>query len=188
MKPFIFLFTTIIMNSCCSPYYVKYVNPLFLEETGYEKSCLLRPCKNNEDCNPYIPWLNYEYEYATNHFSKFGLTYIGYSNVALVNFTGNFITKTNNNSSNNKLYGMGMETQLGVLDFNEYYSSFIGLEFNHFFSNRKYNQFHPTIGFALPLKYINAFQIKGGYQFNTSKEYNYWTLGINFKMPIYPLY
>ena len=188
MKVLLLLFGVIILNSCCSPHYVSYVNPLFLEEDGYEKSCLLRPCKSSENCKPYIPWFNFEYEYANQHFSKFGATYLAYSNIGMLNFTGNFIKRTHNNSVNNKINGFGLETQFGTVEFNNYYTSFIGIEFNHFFQTKKYSQFHPTIGFALPYKFINSFQFKGGHQFNTSGERNYWTAGINFKMPLYFLY
>ena len=188
MKALLLLLGAILLNSCCSPYYSSYINPLFLEEDGYEKSCILRPCDLNENCKPYIPWLNLEYEIANQHFLKYGATFFGYSNIGLINLTGNFIRRTHDNSTNDKINGFGLETQLGTLKLNKYYTSFIGLEYNHFFQTKNYNQFHPTIGFAIPFKYINSFQFKGGYQFNTAGESNYWTAGINFKMPLYFLY
>ena len=59
---------------------------------------------------------------------------------------------------------------------------------NHFISKQPHNQFHPTIGYAIPIKTLNSFQFKTGYQFNTSPNANLWTFGVNFKTPIYPIF
>lgn len=188
MKAIITVVTMLILSSCCSPHFVGYINPLYLEPDGYEETCPLQPCKPGEACpGKGIPWLNLEYEYADQHYGKFGASYLGYTQNAIISLTGNYLTNIQNQSSLPKKNGFGLETQLGVLPVNNYCTKFFGIEMNHFTGKYPHNQYHPKIGYAIPFKILNSIQFKTGYQFNVSSNKNFWTFGVNFKTPIYPL-
>lgn len=180
--PFLFI---LFLQSCCSPHFVGYVNPLFLETDGYEETCPLSNCKPGEEClGKYVPWLNLEYEYSNEHFTKIGASYLGYTKNSIITFTGNYITNKLLDNKKALQHGIGLETQIGFLPINRYCTTFLGLEYNHFFGSKILNQIHPTIGFAPPFKIANAFQVKAGYQINAFKQPNFWTIGMNFKIPI----
>lgn len=73
-----FLSITFLLSSCCSPHFVGYVNPLYLNPDGYKETCPLQPCKPGEACpGKGIPWGSLEYEFSDQHYTKFGATYLG---------------------------------------------------------------------------------------------------------------
>lgn len=183
--PFLFI---LFLQSCCSPHFVGYVNPLLLEPDGYEVTCPLSICTPGEECfGKVVPWLNIEYEYSSAHFTKIGASYLGYTEKSIFTFTGNYVTNKLLDNKKDLLHGLGLETQIGFLPVNRYCTTFVGFEYNHFLGSKILNQIHPTIGFAVPFKIVNAFQVKAGYQINSFKHPNYWTIGINFKTPIFHL-
>ena len=188
MKSLVFISIILILSSCCSPHFVGYVNPLYLEPDGYEETCPLQPCKPGQACpGKGIPWLNLEYEYADQSYLKIGPSYLGYSEKFMASFSGNYLTNLQINNTQTKQNGLGYQMQIGLLPKKNYYTTFLGFEQNHFLGKEKHNQYQPSIAFAPPIKILNAFQFKTGYQFNASNHKNYWTIGINLKAPIYPL-
>lgn len=94
------IITTLILSSCYSPHFVGYVNPLYLEPDGYEETCPIQPCKTGDSCpGKGIPWLNLEYEYADQYYGKFGVSYLGYTQNAIIHLTGNYLTNIQNQSN-----------------------------------------------------------------------------------------
>ena len=185
MKYVLPILLIIFLQSCCSPHFVGYVNPLFLKSDGYEKTCPLSYCKPGEKCKgKYIPWLNLEYEYSNQHYTKIGASYLRYTKKSILIFTGNYLTNKLLDNKKDLQHGIGLETQIGFLPINGYYTNFLGLEYNHFLGSKILNQIHPTVGFAPPFKIANSFQVKAGYQINPFEQKNYWTIGINLKIPI----
>lgn len=179
MRVIYICFIAFLFHSCCSPHFTGHIDPLYLEPDGYEVSCLLRPCKTGEGCR-ILPWLNTEFEQSNFQTGKIGLSYLGYSDHFMMSFTSNYIS---NYSSTSPLNGLGFEAQLGTLGFNDYFTTFASVEYNRLWNSSATHQFHPTIGFAAPLKAANAIQIKGGYQVNHNTP-NYWTIGVNLKTPL----
>ena len=179
MKIILSIMIVLFFQSCCSPHFVGYINPLYLEPDGYEVSCMLRPCRDGEKCSN-LPWFNSEFEYSNVKTGKVGFSYFGYTDYTMLSFTTNFVS---NFTSKNSMKGIGFETQLGSLPINKFFTTFAGLEYNRLWSLTATHQFHPTIGFAAPFKFANAFQIKGGYQYNHNTP-NFWTVGLNLKTPL----
>lgn len=180
-----YLILSLILTSCCSPHFVGYVNPLYLQEVGKEKYCQLTPCPPQGACpGAYKPWLNLEYERSNQELFKIGATFMGYTPNSMLNISGNFLTDLNGNNQK----GIGITSQFGFLRIKSYYTTFIGAEYNYFISKTNYGQIQPNIGFAPPIPILNSFLFKTSYQFNNPNQKNYWTVGINFKTPIYPLF
>lgn len=179
----------IILSSCCSPHFVGYVNPLDLEEVGWEETCPLQPCPEGEECpGQYIPWINAEYERSNINIGKIGASYLGYTSNSVLSISGNYLSNFNYSKPNNLKYGVGLDTQIGFLPINNYYTTFVGLENNFFVGDNAHYQLKPTLGFAIPFPIVNTIQIETGYQFNNKSQPNFWTIGLNFKTPIYPIF
>ena len=90
MRTILGLCIVFILQSCCSPHFVGYVNPLYLEPDGREVSCLLKPCRDGKECLN-RPWINSELEYSNVQSGKVGLSFLGYRTHSMVNFTTNFV-------------------------------------------------------------------------------------------------
>lgn len=179
MRTILALCIVFILQSCCSPHFVGYVNPLYLEPEGREVSCLLKPCRDGKACLN-RPWLNTELEYSNVQSGKVGLSFLGYRTHSMVSFTTNFVS---NLTYKNTTRGLGIEAQLGTFAKNNFFTTFAGIEYNRLWGTKSTHQFHPTIGFSPPLQFANSFQVKGGYQLNHNTS-NFWTIGLNFKAPL----
>lgn len=119
----LFIFT-LILSSCCSPHFVGYVNPLDLEEVGWEETCPLTPCKGDEPCpGALIPWINLEYERSNNNIAKIGASYLGYTDKTILSLTGNYLTNFNFNHSGKLIHGLDLDAQLGMIPINNYYTN-----------------------------------------------------------------
>ena len=151
----------LFLQSCCSPHFVGYVNPLFLEPDGYEETCPLSNCKPSEECpGKYVPWLNLEYEYSNEHFTKVGASYLGYTEKSILIFTGNYITNKLLDNKKAVQHGIGLETQIGFLPVNRYCTTFVGLEYNHFLGSKILIKYIPQLDLLHHLKLPMHFKSK----------------------------
>lgn len=155
MSRFLIGIITLILSSCCTPYYA--TDPLYLNRIEQTSDCPLQPCKDTDENCSGAPWLNIEYDYGNQQTLKIGQYIHGYAQNFMISGGINWTLQEKGGN------GLGLDVQIGFLERKNFYTLFSGVEYIRLNEKGNSQIISPSIAYTFPYKYLSAFQLKTGY-------------------------